>query len=125
MVRTQGGGSEPGEGVWELRAIPASLSAVPRPRGQGVSFKITKAREKSKYWVRLSYEIASSLSPRFSCYKVRSAGTMGTPHGGGSITVQGSRTPTSTSAGSAESKSTGQKLRPECSRNRQGQGEQA
>ena len=67
-----------------------------------------KTQREIQYWVCPSYEIASSLSPRFSRYKVRSAGTMGTPHGGGGITVQGPRTPTSTSAGCAESKSTGQ-----------------
>lgn len=74
----------------------------------GCKVQDNKTQREIQYWVRPSYEIASSLSPRFSCYKVRSVGTMGTPHGGGGITVQGSRTPTSTSAGSAESKSTGQ-----------------
>lgn len=71
------------------QGYPSFTQRSAQTQRAGCRVQDNKTQREIQYWVWLSYEITSSLSPRFSRYKVRSAGTMGTPHGGGGITVQG------------------------------------
>lgn len=71
------------------QGYPSFTQRCAQTQRAGCRVQDNKTQGEIQYWVWPSYEITSSLSPRFSRYKVRSAGTMGTPHGGGGITVQG------------------------------------
>lgn len=63
----RGGGSGPGEGAWELRAVTVPTGAVPSALRQGVG-QDDETKGEIQCWVRPGYEIASLLSPKFSHY---------------------------------------------------------
>lgn len=60
------------------QGYPSFTQRSAQTQRAGCRVQDNKTQREIQYWVCPSYEIASSLSPRFSRYKVRSAGTMGT-----------------------------------------------